>query len=109
VREDGAGGETFVYIDKSGKEVLSLSGYSYAGAFFQGRALVRRGRSSYGFIDKRGAEIVAPSYKGAADYSEGLAAVVIGRKVGFIGLDGKVAIKPVYAAPVHVFGKGGGW
>jgi hypothetical protein len=119
VEEYGEEDVSFAFIDKAGKETLRVSGYRMVGEFHDGRALVikgepsggERGSARYGFIDKTGKEVIAAVYKGAAQFSGGFAAVLSGRKVGFIDVKGTMAIKPRFSAVERVLGKGGepGW
>jgi hypothetical protein len=119
VEEYGEEGVSFVFFDKAGKEALRVSGYLMVGEFHDGRALVIKGEPSggeagsarYGFIDKTGKEVIAAAYKGATRFSGGFAAVLSGRKVGFIDTKGTMVIKPRFSAVERVLGKGGepGW
>lgn len=103
-KEGGSEGQddVFVFIDKSGKEVLTLEGYDQVGLFSSGRAMVRKDYYYTGFIDKTGKEIVEPTdeYGDASNFSEGLAAVVIGNRIGFIDMNGKLVIPAVFSASV---------
>ncbi len=48
----------FYYIDKTGKKVLDLSGYTNAFSFFGGYATVANKDGDYGLIDKTGKEVI---------------------------------------------------
>jgi hypothetical protein len=79
--------------------------FTGAGPFVDERAVVKiggrsagigqeAGEGKWGFIDSRGAFIFNRFYGCALGYSEGLAAVQIGRKWGFISREGTLAIEP---------------
>lgn len=88
------------YIDTTGALVIPYE-FDYADRFSSGRARVRRDvwtRESppnfSGFIDRRG-RIVA-RFLDAERFSEGLAAVVIGGKRGYVDTTGTVVIAPQF-------------
>ncbi|MBQ8545178.1 MAG: WG repeat-containing protein [Alistipes sp.] len=114
------------YIDKTGKEVISLK-YEEAGAFEEGLAVVvldgkmgyvnksgkeigfiydevhfRNGfarvklNDKYGFVDKNGNEVTSLKYDDASFFSEGLAMVKLNGKWGFIDKTGKEIIPLKY-------------
>jgi len=89
------------YIDKSGKTVIEFQ-FAAAGPFSQGRAMVGIAEPSWsidykwGFIDTEGRWIAKPQYKSAGEFSEGLAPVLLNDKVGFIDLQGEIAITPKF-------------
>jgi hypothetical protein len=88
------------YIDKSGKFVIEPQ-FAGAGPFSQGRAMVGIAEpswsdSKWGFIDTGGRWIAKPQYQSADEFSEGLAPVLMNDKVGFIDLQGQIAIKPQF-------------
>lgn len=92
-----AKGGSFGYIDSTGKVVIKLQ-YVYDGEFrtglsdFQsGRALVKTGAGRYRLIDKAGKSITRQSLTAARPFSEGLAAVTLGGKPGYINTSGKLA------------------
>lgn len=59
----------------------------------------------YGFIDQTGAEVIAPQYSRAENFSDGLALVYEGNRAHFIDKTGaRVSIKMEY--PCYVFGTG---
>lgn len=49
----------------------------------------------WGFIDKTGKIVIPLKYCGVRDFSEGLAAVAVGKKVGYINTAGRMVIKPI--------------
>jgi hypothetical protein len=76
LRPSRTSGETFVYIDKTGKIVLETQ-FFYAGAFHEGLALVYDDNSNrWGFIDRTGKVVIPLKYEAANDFSDGLALVV---------------------------------
>jgi hypothetical protein len=60
-----------------------------------------------GFIDKAGKEVLSIPYEDFTRYSEGLAAVMVDGKVGFIDLAGKMAIQPRFSAALPAMGPDG--
>jgi hypothetical protein len=94
------------YIDKSGKFVIEAQ-FASASEFSEGLAKVQVGESSgdgkFGYIDKTGRMVIPPTLEvvskdegDCANFSEGLACIVVDGKVGFIDRTGKVVIKPQY-------------
>lgn len=81
------------YVDHNRKVVIPFQ-YEHANPFNQGIARVSLNRK-YFFIDKRGARIT-PTFDWAFDFHEGLAAVEVGGKIGYIHRDGSFAISPVH-------------
>ena len=76
LRPSRTAGETFVYIDKTGRIVLETQ-FFYASAFHEGLALVYDDNSNrWGFIDRTGKVVIPLKYEAANDFSEGLALVV---------------------------------
>lgn len=92
-------GGRYVYIDKTGKEVITL-GHDVEDAqpFSDGLAAVEI-KGYWGFIDKRGKIVIAPRYGGQPSFSEGLAFVAIkdGGGIGFIDKTGAIALKANFA------------
>lgn len=100
-------------INKSGKLVVPMK-YERLGGFHEERsAFLRKGK--WGYIDKSGKEVIAAKYDEAYDFSEGLAAVNIGRKSGgqneqkgkwgFIDKNGKVIV-PIRYEEIGSFHQG---
>jgi hypothetical protein len=76
LRPSRTSGETFVYVDKTGKIVLETQ-FFYAGPFREGLALVYDAQSNrWGFIDRTGKVVIPVKYEAANDFSDGLALVV---------------------------------
>lgn len=88
------------YIDKTGKVVIPFQ-YDEVHPFSQGLALVTtptEGKWPFAFINKKGEKVFEhPQLNSAESFSEGLAAVSIGSKWGYIGINGKVVIEPQFA------------
>lgn len=99
------------YVDARGKFVIQPK-FTYARSFSEGIACVGVGRiyettSIYGkatqidtqkhqFIDPAGKTLFSQSFEDANSFSEGLAAVGIGKKYGFIDKTGALVIKPSF-------------
>ena len=81
------------YIDRTRRVVIPLQ-FKYAGNFEDGIARVLLGDKSF-FIDKTGRR-VTPEFDGAFDFHEGLAAVEVGKSVGYIRRDGSFALLAQY-------------
>ena len=76
LRPSRTSGETFIYIDKTGKVVLETQ-FFYASAFHEGLASVYDDNSNrWGFIDRTGKVVIPLKYEAAHDFSDGLALVV---------------------------------
>ncbi len=59
----------------------------------------------YGFIDESGHAVIKPRYDFAHHFSEGLAAVLIGKSWGYIGPAGEIKIQPTFRQ-AYVFSNG---
>ena len=81
------------YIDRTRRVVIPIQ-FKYAGNFENGMARVALG-DKYFFIDKTGTR-VTPEFDGAFDFHEGLAAVDVDNKVGYIRPDGSFALPAQY-------------
>lgn len=86
----------YSYIDATGKTVTEKA-YRFAyDMTSDGLARVARTENQktiWGFIDRNGAERIAPQYDNAKDFSEGYAPVCIGKKWGIIDKNGRLAAK----------------
>jgi hypothetical protein len=87
-------------IDVAGNQVVDPK-YDWFQPFHEGLALVRVGSTvhagddaRYCFIDRTGAETIPVQFHDAWDFSEGLAAVKVADKWGYIRLSGEFAITP---------------
>jgi hypothetical protein len=90
---------TWGYIDKNGTMIIPAQFYE-ASAFSQGRAAVSM-KGGHAYIDSNGALIFGPEDTGAValncqEFSNGLAPILSEDKVGFIDLQGRIAIKPQF-------------
>lgn len=86
------------YIDKSGKQVIDKEFYG-ADGFVDGRAFVKVGFDEWALIDKTGTEVTKKHFDSFDSYgmfSEGLVAVKVKKKYGFIDRNGKFVIKPQF-------------
>jgi KWG Leptospira. len=113
-------GQKYGYIDRSGEFVIPQQ-FLEGGQFHEGLARVivegpcvywekgpcpgavtipRDEKATipckFTFIDKSGSVISAPGYDYARDFSEGLAAVQLGRKWGYIDAKGNMVIEPQF-------------
>lgn len=98
-------GESRSFINRRGEVMIKLGmGVEpkldwYAAGFHEGLAVVTT-RQGVGFIDRSG-KVVIEGYTAAASFSEGLAAVAIGRgrlaKYGFVNAKGEMVIAPRFA------------
>jgi hypothetical protein len=82
------------YADLSGEIVIPPT-FDYAGDFHSGVARVGL-KDKYFFISWKG-ERITPEFEGAFDFSEDLAAVIVGQQVGYIARNGTFAIPPTYS------------
>ena len=99
VHEAGAiecGGHKVLALPHADGSRLTEKSYTSAGIFSEGLASVMEDKKHVGFIDKTGAEVIAPQYASASIFSEGLAAVEVGGKWGFIDRTGTMVIAPQY-------------
>ncbi len=81
------------YVDRERKVVIPFQ-FKYAGQFDHGMARVVLGDKAF-FIDKTGAR-VTPEFDGAFEFREDLAAVDVGKSVGYIRRDGSFALPPLH-------------
>lgn len=86
-----AGSEETVYIDKTGKEVLTYP--AYAGGFHEGLAAVSAG-NGFGYIDETGAMAIAPRFGEAWDFYGGYALVRQNGLFGVIDKTGAYVLSP---------------
>ena len=57
----------------------------------------------FGFIDKSFNEIISPMYSRVWEFSNGLAAVEINKKIGFINEKGELIIPPKFDKVINSF------
>ena len=96
---DTQGRDLFGYINKLGKIAIPAK-FTKVGKFHDGRALIEINTGDFvrfAFINKQGKIIFEhPQAYEALDFSEGLAAVRIDERWGFIDRDGKFIIPPKF-------------
>lgn len=81
------------YIDRARNVVIPFQ-FKYAGQFDQGMARVSVDDKFF-FINDKGIR-VTPEFEGAFDFHEDLAAVTVGKNVGYIRRDGSFALPPLH-------------
>ena len=87
--------DTVRYVDKAGKTELTLTGFTWAGSFSEGLApVVKDGK--YGYIDKDGRVVIAPTYDTASDFTDGKAVVQLNDKYGVVDTEGRSVIAPQF-------------
>jgi hypothetical protein len=84
-----AKGETFGFIDLSGKQIISIT-YTNAKSFGSQLAPVCNNKMQWGFIDKSNKVIIPFQYSYADSFDEGTARVMKGGKWMYIDNTGKV-------------------
>jgi hypothetical protein len=73
----------------------------------EGMLAVMNSNYKWGFVDeKTGTEVVAPKYDDASGFFEGLCAVSVNDRFGFIDKTGKEVIPLIYGDSKHVFSHG---
>ncbi|MDR1983372.1 MAG: WG repeat-containing protein [Prevotellaceae bacterium] len=88
---------SWVLIDKTKKNVMSLPDYFYVESLSEGLARVEL-NSKWGYIDETLKEIITCKYDAAKNFSEGLAAVELNSKWGYIDETGELVIPCTYNA-----------
>ncbi|MCB0508912.1 MAG: WG repeat-containing protein [Bacteroidetes bacterium] len=89
-------GNTIVYFDKKGN-YFSVQNASEGGDFHNGRAYIKDFYSTrYYFIDKTGKKIDNNLYDAVANFSDEMAVVRNGNKIGFVDTTGKLVIPYKY-------------
>lgn len=75
---------------------VALAQYDYKGYYYNGLAIIKK-NNKFGFINKKGQEVVGPMYKNVGSFSEGLAAVLnFNDKWGFMNTKGDWAVPATY-------------
>jgi len=87
------------FLDESGKQVIDCK--FRCDNFQEDRALVNVD-GKFGFIDRRGELVIAPTYENGAGFREGLACVRKGGKHGWIDLEGQTVIPFDYVGAVDL-------
>jgi hypothetical protein len=87
------------FIDIDGRFVIEPTASFVASGFVQGLcafSVARRDGSKTGFMDRKGTQVIPPSFGRAWDFSDGLSCVRLdsaeGPKYGYVGLDGTMRI-----------------
>lgn len=99
----------FKTIDESGKE-LTTKAYSFMGDYKEGRVLFsvtdEKGKNLYGFLNRRGKEVIPASYLSASDFQDGRSVVKLkDGTYALINLTGKILQKYDFAY-VGLYGEG---
>lgn len=90
--------DSVVYLDRRGNNIFGEATYPSGLPFTEGLASVRAPDGKFGYINRRGAQIIPATFDFALEFTEGLAPVVVGDKVGYIDRTGKIAIEPQFDA-----------
>ncbi len=91
------------FIDRGGGWAVEprfegMDGFAVVGDFHDGLAWFRSaGGTRYGYIDTEGNIVIEPAYKGANDFGDGLAAVLVKDEWGVIDTSGSIRIRPDFA------------
>ena len=75
--------------------------FKSAGSFNNGVAIVSGDNWLDGLIDKNGEFILEPTFNEIHGFSEGLAIVELGKKFGFINLEGQIVVPVIYDGAKH--------
>ncbi len=87
-----------ITIDKVSKELAeSIKRYDKIYSFHEGLARVCKD-NKYGFIDKKGQEIISCNYDDADDFDGGIAIIKISGKKGGIDMHGSIVIPAIFDA-----------
>jgi hypothetical protein len=90
--------ELYGFVDHEGREVIPLQ-FEWATDFQENYALVKpQGSALQSIIDKQGVLLHQPRYEQTSLFSEGLAAVRLGGKWGYINHDGSWEIEPRFTS-----------
>lgn len=98
---EGKEGIKWGYMNKEGSMVINPQ-FDAAGVFKEGMASVAQtnkdnGETLWGFIDTKGSLVINHQFKGgAATFSNGLAMVSDGKKIGYVDKQGKYVINPQF-------------
>jgi hypothetical protein len=94
----GSNGDFLGYVDKTGALAIAKTLF-VAKPFREERACIaveNRGKIEYRYIGRDGASVIPGPFAEARDFHEGLAAVKVSGKWGFVDRNGKFAIGPQY-------------
>lgn len=80
-------------INKSGEVICDdmQNHHSYSTQFVEGRARISK-EFGYGYVNTKGEIVIPNKYEDIRDFSEGLAAVMLNGKWGFIDKDGNIKV-----------------
>ena len=101
------------FVNRQGEVVIEPTYHSVWHGFREGLAPVAVAQKAvdgqtekppYGYIDTTGKVVIEPRFERASQFSEGLAAVQIGERWGFVDRDGEVVIQAQYVRRVSVDG-----
>ncbi|OBW40499.1 KWG Leptospira [Chryseobacterium sp. MOF25P] len=92
---------SFGMVEKE-KEIIPIK-YDGIGRFFGEGLVPAKVNEKWGFIDKKGKEVLPFKYDFAYKFSSGLACVEIDKKRGFIDKTGKVVIPIIYDETGAIF------
>lgn len=76
--------------------ILPKTSYKQVGDFIEGFAVVCSNHDQYGFINKRGEEVIGTKYEKVEPFNNERALVRINDKYGFIDYDGNLVIPAIY-------------
>ncbi|HVF43783.1 MAG TPA: WG repeat-containing protein [Pyrinomonadaceae bacterium] len=94
------------YVDVSGELVIAPQFVGRcASDFSEGLAPAAYPDTECGFIDKLGHFVIAQQFEYAGEFSDGLAPVRVGGKVGYVDHEGMLVIEPQFCE-VHGFAEG---
>lgn len=96
--------QRFFLINQKGKQISKK--YVVIKPFSEGLAVVVNSKYECGYINLQGREVIKPKFGMACEFSDGLAAVVVGSKFGYIDHSGKIVIKPQFDAKSLYLGSG---
>lgn len=96
---------TWGYVDKSGRLVISGKEFAWVRGFSEGLAAAgEKINEKFGFIDRTGKFAIPPQFRRVGDFSEGLAAVQLADanwpgNLAYINQNGEVVIKSMSTFP----------
>lgn len=90
-------------IDKSGSPAVFFEQGKPVGAFSNGLMLVRDEGGKYGYAGVDGKLVIGFKYEKAFAFNEGLAAVIIDGKCGYINTNGEIVIHPKFTVYDYEF------
>lgn len=95
--ESKSGRSSFSILGRrSGWQTGEGNGSDIASKYFEGLAVKQSTNWRYGYVDSQGKMVIAPDYREALRFTEGLAAVLKNDKWGYIDHGGNFVIKPQF-------------